>query len=151
LNPQGGGFQTSADRAGTFTELLSSGRANVLRDKDLLKKLVAYEDFLQRFAVAGEYHIDLILGALNVFNRGFELSVDKPLINDTLQLNLLGTPPVASYDFNALASDKEFRNAAEQLWFVQSFYTLWRMRIMSRVEEIQQQLGKHLNDAPVRE
>ena len=36
-------FQTSADRSGTTRELLSSGQANLLRDKGLLEALVAYE------------------------------------------------------------------------------------------------------------
>lgn len=42
----GPAFQTSADRSGTFTELMSSGRGNILRDRDLLNVLVEYEDFL---------------------------------------------------------------------------------------------------------
>lgn len=51
----GSTFQTSADRSGTTRELLSSGQANLLRDKDLLDELVAYEAFLYRHDQAMDY------------------------------------------------------------------------------------------------
>lgn len=54
-------FQTSADHSGTFTELMSSGRANILRDRNLLDELVDYEDFLTRYSATQQYLMGLVI------------------------------------------------------------------------------------------
>ena len=51
--------QVSADHSGTFTEIMSSGRANVLRERDLLDALVEYEGFLTRFDYVMQRYMDM--------------------------------------------------------------------------------------------
>ena len=135
----GPAFQTSADNSGTFSELLSSGRANLLRDKVLLNELVAYEDFLERFDVALAYYVNMALGVHQAFTSLFEYDVDAYFFTDDLQL-ILDPPAIAPYDFDAMVADAAFHNAAEQLVFVHSLYSMWRLRISDRVERIQQML-----------
>ncbi|MBI1391936.1 MAG: hypothetical protein GC152_04265 [Alphaproteobacteria bacterium] len=137
----GQAFQTSADHSGTFTELLSSGRANLLSDKELLNELVAYEDFLERFAVAQQYFVDMAFGVQAPFSAAFQYDIGAPFFSDLLQLDA-ESPAIGAYDFNAMASDEEFMNAAEQLVFVHSLYTMWRTRIRDRITAIQHQLGE---------
>jgi len=135
----GPAFQTSADNSGTFTELLSSGRANLLRDKVLLNELVAYEDFMERFSIAGAYFVDMALSVLQPFTARFEYDIEGLFFTDSLQLKL-DQPTIATYDFDAMVADSAFHDAAEQLFFVHSLYSLWRLRISNRVERIQQML-----------
>jgi hypothetical protein len=135
----GPAFQTSADNSGTFSELLSSGRANLLRDKVLLNELVAYEDFLERFEVALAYYVDMAFGVQQAFTSRFEYDMETDFFTDDLQL-ILDPPAIATYDFDAMVADTAFHNAAEQLVFVQSLYSMWRLRISNRVERIQQML-----------
>jgi hypothetical protein len=79
-------FQTSADHSGTFTELMSSGRANILRDRILLDELVAYEDFLTRFDFAQQYYIDLVMRALEAYTSAFGYSQDFRLSQELHRL-----------------------------------------------------------------
>lgn len=134
-------FQTSADRSGSFTELMSSGRGNILRDRDLLHALVDYEDFLERFAVAGKHNLDSALLVTGAYTSAFEYDVDLRITDDTIAEGSGVQFPVA-YDFGALAGDPAFHNAAEELMFLQSNFTLWRSRISDRVEDIQEQLAE---------
>jgi len=137
----GPAFQTSADNSGTFTELLSSGRANLLRDKVLLNELVAYEDFLERFAVGRAYFVDMAFGVQQSFTSRFEYDIEAFFFTDDLQLKL-DQPAIATYDFDAMVADTAFQDAAEQLVFVHSLYSMWRLRISDRVERIQQMLAE---------
>ncbi len=137
----GPAFQTSADNSGTFSELLSSGRANLLRDKVLLNELVAYEDFLVRFATARAYFVDMALGVQQPFNAHFEYDIEGYFFTEDLQLEL-DQPAIATYDFDAMVADSAFHEATEQLFFVHSLYSLWRLRISKRVERIQQMLAE---------
>jgi len=136
----GTAFQTSADRAGSFTELMSSGRSNILRDRDLLHALVDYEDFLDRFAVATNYYIENSLLVTPAFRRPIEYDIDLQLTDDFFVLVDQGERYV-SYDFEALASDPAFYNAVEELLFVHSGFAMWRSRISDRIEGIQQNLA----------
>ncbi len=136
----GTAFQTSADRAGSFTELMSSGRGNVLRDRDLLHMLVDYEDFLERFAVARNYYIENALIVTGAFKGAFEYNIDLRLTEDTFALIDQGQSFV-SYDFEALASDPAFHNAVEELLLVHSGFTMWRSRISNRIDAIQKNLA----------
>jgi hypothetical protein len=128
-------LQTSADRSGTFAELLSSGRAYLLKDQALLNELVAYEDFLERFRFAHEYLMNVSMGAQPAFSVAFEYDPDAlervPLSEDFVELSSV------TYDFESMASDPAFYNAAEQLMLVHSFATLWRVRISKRIGRIQ--------------
>ncbi|MBU1188314.1 MAG: hypothetical protein KKC01_04710 [Gammaproteobacteria bacterium] len=137
----GPAFQTSADNSGTFRELLSSGRANLLRDKVLLNELVAYEDFLERFDVALAYFMDMASGVQQAFTSRFEYDIEASFFDNDLQLKL-EQPAISSFDFDAMVADAAFHNAAEQLVFVHSLFSLWRLRISDRVERIQQMLGE---------
>jgi hypothetical protein len=136
----GPAFQTSADNSGTFSELLSSGRANLLRDKVLLNELVSYEDFLERFDVALAYYVDMAFGVQQAFTSRFEYDIEANFFTDDLQL-ILDPPAIATYDFDAMVADAAFHNAAEQLVFVHSLYSMWRLRISDRVERIQKMLA----------
>jgi len=133
-------FQTSADHSGTFTELLSSGRANILRDKELLNELVAYEDFLRRFFVAQGYYVDMTMAVVVPYTSAFQYAIDASFYTDDLQLNT-ENPTIADYDFTAMTADPAFQNAAEQLVFIHSLYSLWRRRIDRRIDSIQLQLS----------
>ena len=133
-------FQTSADHSGTFVELLSSGRANILRDKELLNELVAYEDFLRRFSVGQGYFIDMTMAVIVPYTSAFQYAVDASFFTDDLQLNT-EDPAIADYDFTAMAADPAFQNAAEQLVFIHSLYSMWHRRIDRRIESIQLQLS----------
>lgn len=136
---KGPNFQTSADRAGSFTELMSSGRGNILRDRDLLHALVDYEDFLERFAVARKYNMDSALLVSGAFTGAFEYDVDLRITDEVIATDGRERSPV-SYDFETLVADPAFHNAAEELMFLQGNFTLWRSRISERVEDIQEQL-----------
>ena len=132
--------QTSADRAGSFTELMSSGRGNIMRDRNLLHALVDYEDFLGRHALAQAYYIDTVLLATDAYTGAFEYNTDMRLSEDIIILLDHGQRFV-SYDFEALAADQDFHNAVEQLLFVHSGLTMWRERISVRVDDIQKKLA----------
>ena len=132
-------LQTSADRSGTFTELLSSGRANLLSDKDLLNELVAYEDFLERFKFAQEFLMGLILGTQQPFTAAFQYDVDALFFNGELQIDSANVPG-SVYDFGAMVDDAPFHEATEQLVFAHSITLLWRSRVSERVRRIQQLL-----------
>ena len=134
-------FQTSADHSGTFTEMLSSGRANILRDKALLNELVAYEDLLARFAVARTYFVDMVVGVQQPFTARFEYDIEALFFTDHRQLKL-DQPAIATYDFDAMVADTAFHDAAEQLAFIHSLYLMWRLRINERLERIQQMLAE---------
>ncbi|MGX6648889.1 hypothetical protein ACWCOP_13210 [Maricaulaceae bacterium MS644] len=134
-------FQTSGDRSGTFTELLSSGRANILSDKDLLNALVAYEDFLDRFGEAHDYYVAQALGFQQPFSAAFEYDLGAPFFPNSLEFGEV-VPPIGAFDFEEMAGDEAFINAAEQLVFVQTLYSMWRLRISARIEAIQGQLER---------
>ena len=136
----GTAFQTSADRAGSFTELMSSGRSNILRDRDLLHALVDYEDFLERFSVATNYYIDNALLVTPALRRPVEYDIDFQLTDDFSALVDEGERFV-SYDFEVLASDPDFHNAVEELLLIHSGFTMWRKRISDRIDVIQQKLA----------
>ncbi|MEL6687950.1 MAG: DUF6090 family protein [Pseudomonadota bacterium] len=137
----GPAFQTSADRAGTFTELMSSGRGNILRDRDLLHTLVDYEDFLERYAFAQKFYTEYSLMFTEAFRRGFAYNIDLQLTEATFALVEEGQTLV-SYDFEALVSDPDFYNAAEELFLMHSGTILWRQRISDRIDIIRQQLAE---------
>jgi len=130
-------LQTSADRSGTFTELLSSGRANLLKDQALVNEMVAYEDFLQRFKLAQEFLMHMIVDLQQPFSRGFQYSVDGLFIT---RLEDIGQMERVHYDFETMVVNLSFREAAEQLMFVHSVALLWRTRISDRIQQIQQKL-----------
>ncbi|MEM6899727.1 MAG: hypothetical protein AAF583_08160 [Pseudomonadota bacterium] len=133
-------FQTSADRSGSFTELMSSGRGNILRDRDLLHLLVDYEDFLGRFAIAWSYYIENAALWIPDVKAAYEYDIDFQLTDDFLASVDQGERYV-SYDFEALAADPAFENAVEELLFLHSGFTIWRKRISDRIDDIQQQLA----------
>lgn len=136
----GTGFQTSADRAGSFTELMSSGRSNILQDRDLLHALVDYEDFLERFAIARNYYIENALLWIPDLVAAYEYDIGLQLTDDFFALVDEGERYV-SYDFEALASDPAFYNAVEELLLTHSGFTMWRKRVSARIEVIQQRLA----------
>mgnify|MGYP000691732431 FL=1 len=120
---------------------MSSGRANILRDRELLDELVDYEDFLDRFRFAEEYYRDLAMGAMGAFTAAFEYDADLRLTSDAFEVGT-DVGPAVSYDFEALAAAPAFENAAEQLMFTHSGFTLWRLRISARIAQIQQLLSE---------
>ncbi len=128
-------FQTSADNPGSFRELMSSGRASILRDRQLLDALVDYEDFLERFGFAQEYYRDMAMHTFGPYTSAFHYNVDMRLTEEVFA-NGSEAASVVSYDFDALAADPAFANAAEQLLFVHSGIILWRSRISQRVDDI---------------
>lgn len=132
--------QTSADQSGTFTELMSSGRANILQNRNLLDELVDYEDFIStRFVFAQQYYKDLLMDALPNYAAAFsynnELNLTVALFEGEAE-----TSGLVTYDFEKLSKDAAFANSAEQLMFTHSGVILWRKRISERVDEIQQRL-----------
>jgi hypothetical protein len=131
-------LQTSADRSGTFAELLSSGRAYLLRDKALLNELVAYEDFLERFRFAQDYLMNMSIETQTAFSAGFEHDLDALEQFVVTEDYFYGS--TVNYNFETMAEDRHFYNATEQLMFVHTFATLWRVRIEKRVERIQSML-----------
>jgi hypothetical protein len=109
--------------------------------KQRLKKLVDYEDFLERYRTANRYLGDwAMMSAIRDLNRGFEFDMESSIFTDALQINF-HEGPITAYDFRALSSDADFKDAVEQMWFVQNASVLWRRRIMNRVEEIQEYLS----------
>ncbi|MEM9014365.1 MAG: DUF6090 family protein [Pseudomonadota bacterium] len=136
----GTAFQTSADRAGSFTELMSSGRGNILRDRDLLHALVDYEDFLERFAIARNYYIENALLWTPDYKVAYQYDIDFQLTEDFFALVDQGERYV-SYDFEALAAEPAFENAVEELLFVHSGFTMWRKRISERIDAIEERLA----------
>lgn len=137
----GRNFQSNPDRAGSFTELMSSGRGNILRDRDLLHALVDYEDCIERFAVAQEYNKESMLLVTGVYSAAFEYDVDLRLTENDLALPD-GTGSFVSYDFEALAANPEFHNAAEELMVLQNNLSSWRLRISERVADIREQIAE---------
>lgn len=127
-------LQTSADRSGTFTELLSSGRAYLLKNSELLNELVAYEDFLQRFAFAQEFLMHMSLDLQQPFVAGFDYQVDGIEVFDVDSVNDVDR---VRFDFETMRSDRAFLEAAEQLMYMHTVALVWRTRISERVERIQ--------------
>ena len=136
----GPAFQTSADRSGTFTELMSSGRGIILRDRDLLNVLVEYEDFLERYAFAQKFYSEYSFLFTEAIRRGSNYSVEIELTEEAFAL-IEQEYPLVTYDFDAMVSDADFYEAAEELLFMHSGTILWRKRISERIDEIQRQLA----------
>lgn len=149
-------IQTSADHSATFSELLSSGRGNILRDKDLLNQLVAYEEFLDRWDVAQAHIIDLLTDVSGGFLSEFDFSTQAPFFKallteagslETRSSRVEGVlfsddADLVSYDFEHMASRPDFENAVDQLFFLHANTSVWRLRIGARVEAIQKQLSE---------
>mgnify|MGYP001794994776 CR=1 FL=1 len=135
----GPAFQTSADRSGTFTELMSSGRGNILRDRGLLNIMVDYEDFLERYAFAQKFYTEYSLLYTEAFRRQVDYRVDIMLSEEQFALNEQAEPYVL-YEFEALVADPDFHNATEELLFMHSGTILWRKRISDRIDAIQERL-----------
>lgn len=131
-------FQTSADRSGAFTELLASGRANILRDKELLKLLNDYNDFLDRYDTAMTYLIHSTVSVQSAYNIHFDLDVERLTYQTGDVVNFAA--PIEAYSFEQMTADLEFINAAEHFALLHSTVSLWRSRIDQRVEAIQQRL-----------
>ena len=134
-------FQTSADRSGTTRELLSSGQANLLRDKGLLEELVAYEAFLDRHDQAMDFFLRTATELTVPFTKAFELDIESAFFDETLYATNI-SPPIGALNFEAMAADDDFENAAEELLFVQNVALMWRLRIDAQVENIQEQLAE---------
>ena len=137
-------IQTSADHSGTFTELMSSGRANILRDRDLLDYLVEYEDFLKRIEFAQHWYMDMIMGALPAYKSAFSYATDMQLSEGIFAKGGQATDQVI-YDFDELSADPGFEDAVEKLLFVHSGLVVWRSRVSSRVDAINKQLEEALS------
>ena len=134
-------FQTSADRAGTTRELLSSGQANLLRDKDLLDALVAYEAFLDRHDQAMDYLLRTVVELKQPFTEAFKLDIEGAFFDETLYASDI-PPPISELNFETMAANDDFENAAEELLFIQNIALMWRLRIDARIENIQERLGE---------
>ena len=134
-------FQTSADRSGTTRELLSSGQANILRDKGLLEELVAYEAFLDRHDQAMDFFLRTATELTVPFTKAFKLDIESAFFDETLYATNI-SPPIGALNFEAMAADDDFENAAEELLFVQNVALMWRLRIDAQVENIQEQLAE---------
>jgi len=132
-------LQSSADRSGTFTELLSSGRAYLLKSQNLLNEMVAYEDFLQRFVYAQEHLMHLSIENQQPLSNGFQYSIDGVLFTRIENFEQMER---VTYDFESMVADPAFQEAAEQLMFMHSNALLWRTRISDRVQRIQQMLAE---------
>ncbi|MEN1728696.1 MAG: hypothetical protein AAGJ52_09670 [Pseudomonadota bacterium] len=132
-------LQTSADRSGTFTELLSSGRAYLLKDENLVNEMVAYEDFLQRFNFAQEFLAQMIIDLQQPFSAGFQRNIDGAFITSIEEVDQVER---IYYDFDSMVVNPAFKDSAEQLMFIHSVALLWRTRISDRVLRIQQMLSE---------
>ncbi|MEM9234672.1 MAG: hypothetical protein AAGA69_10620, partial [Pseudomonadota bacterium] len=84
--------------------------------------------------------VEKVLLATPAFNAAFEYDIDLQLTDDVFALLDQGQPFV-SYDFEELAADPAFHNAVEELLFVHSGFTMWRLRISDRIDLIQQKLA----------
>jgi len=135
----GSTFQTSADRSGTTHELLSSGQANLLRDKDLLDELVAYQAFLDRHDQAMDYMLRTATELTVPFTKAFELDIEGAFFDETLYASDI-PPPVRELNFETMAANDDFENAAEELLFLHNLALMWRLRIDVRIENIQNRL-----------
>ncbi|MEM6583781.1 MAG: DUF6090 family protein [Pseudomonadota bacterium] len=136
-------IQTSADHSGTFTELMSSGRASILRDRDLLDRLVEYEDFLKRIEFAQHWYMDMIMGALPAYKSAFSYATDMRLTEEMFEEGGQAGDQVV-YDFDDLSADPAFEEAVERLLFVHNGLVVWRSRVSSRVDAIKNQLSDFL-------
>ncbi len=128
-------IQTSADRSSTTRELLSSGNANILSNKDLLDELVAYEAFLDRHNQALEYMLRTFTELTVPFTMAFELELDAEFFDNTLYATKI-PPPISEFNLETMAADEDFENAAEQLLFLQNLALMWRFRIDAQIEDI---------------
>lgn len=149
-------IQTSADHSATFSELLSSGRGNILRDKALLDQLIAYEEFLDRWDVAQAYIADLLTGVSRPFLSEFDFNTQAPFFKELQsqvgsletratrveELFFLDLAERISYDFEQIASRPDFEDTVDQLHFLHANITGWRLRIGARVEGIQKRLSE---------
>ncbi|MEM9840893.1 MAG: hypothetical protein AAF830_17310 [Pseudomonadota bacterium] len=135
----GDAFQTSADHSGTFTELISSGRANLLQDKQLLDQLVEYQDFLERFAVVRDFFVGESNEIQVLFSRHHSIDLNWTLTESIADLSV-ADPGIAKIDFEAMVEDPEFENAAEEFYRLHNYYTMWRLRIDERVDAILERL-----------
>ncbi|MEL7298259.1 MAG: hypothetical protein AAGJ86_11410, partial [Pseudomonadota bacterium] len=119
---------------------MSSGRGNILRDRDLLHLLVDYEDFLERYGFAKAFYVDYLFLFTPDFRQAFEYDIDLQLTEEVFAMFESGKPNV-HYDFEKMVVDPAFRNAVEELMFIHSGSVMWRKRISARVDEIRQNLA----------
>ncbi|MEO0451244.1 MAG: hypothetical protein AAFZ74_13110 [Pseudomonadota bacterium] len=109
-----------------------------MRDKELLRLLNDYNDFLERHDVAIAYLTQSTISVQGAFSLRFDFDVERLTYATDDILNF--EAPIEHYNFEQMAGDPDFINAAEQLTFLHSSVSLWRLRIGRRVEAIQQRL-----------
>jgi hypothetical protein len=135
----------SATESGTLTEILSSGRLGLLRDKELRRALTDYEAY-QESAKEAKLSIRLILVQ---YHRDFS---DQYLFD--IQSNRPGTydestyafelSEIGAYDFERMASSPEFRNAANYLRELQLFFLRWEEGSLQRIRLVRENLARQL-------
>ena len=105
----------------------------------MLDALVAYDTFLDRHDQAQAYILDLAIIFTPDFTHAYHLNIDEPFFAQSLYASDI-SPPIADFNFESMAANVEFENAAEQLLFLQNIALMWRLRIDNHIETIIQRL-----------
>ena len=105
---RGFSYQSSIHRSGTFLELLSSGRMELISDEALRVELLRYDTRAQRVL----FNLNQIRNYMhsNMPNLN-AYKVSAPLTRDERGRIILS--PVQSYDIQGMAGDADFRDALD--------------------------------------
>jgi hypothetical protein len=135
----------SATVSGTLTEILSSGRLGLLREKELRRALAEYEAY-QESAKEAKLTVRLIMVQ---YQRDFS---DQYMFD--VQSNRPGTydesayafelSEIGAYDFEKMASSPEFRSAANYLRELQLFFLQWEEGSLRHIRSVREILARQL-------
>jgi len=103
-------------RSGTFIELLSSGRLDLIPDEALRVALIRYD----RRSQQSRFNLEQIRGNLhpNVSIFMKHRTLGRLTTNDDGQIIL---SPIESYDFEAMVADEEFKRVVDQMFEMQTW------------------------------
>ena len=112
-----------AGRSGTFSELLSSGRVIILRDEELRRALIHYDNEVQE----AEQIFSQIRVHQSAYTPRFTRHFDYAIAQREIQAGE-SYQPIGAFDLPSMLGDPEFKNAAHELREAQRYYFGWHLR-----------------------
>ena len=128
--------RSSTYRSATYTEIIANGRIGLIEEENLREALLAFERTVDE-AVDAFLHIRMVQSEFTeAITR--HSSYQTPVKPPTLEKSFM---EIGDFDFEAMKSDPEFRNAAHELLAAQRFYFFWHLASKERAKDVQEILS----------
>ena len=125
-------------RSGTFIELLSSGKLDLIPNEELRVALLGYD----RRSQQSRFNLEQIRGNMHPDVSKFlrHRKIGR-LTRD--QTGYISLSPIVSYDLDAMIADEEFRRAVEQIFEMQTWIQINMNRTLRReLDNVRRLLGE---------